>query len=184
VPLPLLLGAKSALGLAAGAEAARATASKLARFAHEVDETTKTLTRIAGHQAPAAQPAAPPDAEHHVVAARSVEPELEHPELVWKHKETPGWFVRKCVKVRFVEQGQEEYNWVQVLAAVPGRRSLVGRFVNLPELVDADAGDVVTFPMSRIVDVQVDAKRKSRKSRKSRKGRKSRRSRKSRRARR
>jgi hypothetical protein len=170
MPFPLLAlkgatMAKSALGLAAGAEAARTATSKLAMFAHEMDESTKTLARMASGHAesgplpPGAQ-AQPP------VTENDGEPVVEHPDLVWKHRKTPEWFVRKLVKVRFDVSEGTEYIWVQVLAVAPGRKGrMVGRLANAPELLEGHIGDVVSFPVGSILDVQTTMRKRSRRRR-------------------
>lgn len=169
LPLLALKGAavaKSALGIASSAEAARTATSKLAMFAREVDESTKTIARLAGGQhagAPAADGAEGQHAPTTVVKDGVHEPVVEHPDQVWKHRETPDWFVRKIVKVRFRTEDGVEYIWVQVLAVAPkGKATLVGRLANAPELLESQLGDVVTFPLKDVVDVQAAAKRSRR----------------------
>jgi hypothetical protein len=177
MPLPLLaltgVGAKSALGVAASAEAARSAMSKLAMFAHEMDDSTKTIARLAGGRplAPGAQAQTPTPTA--ALKENATEPVVEHPDLVWKHRSTPAWFVGKVIKVRFAVDGTAEYIWVRVLAVVPKRKGmLVGRLANAPEVMDGHIGDVVTFPLAHVIDVQTGGKRaKSSKKRRSRRTR-------------
>jgi hypothetical protein len=164
MPLPLLALAgvgKSALSLAAGAEAARGITSKLAMFGREMDEGATTLARLAGGkpQALAGAPGQPPGAPGGVVHAGEVEPVVEHADQVLVHRKMPEWFVRRIVKVAFKVAHGVEYIWVQVLAVAPGRRAvLVGRLSNVPELLEAHLGDVVSFPMKDVIDVQMGTK--------------------------
>jgi hypothetical protein len=179
MPLPLLaLGAKSAFGIAASAEAARSATSKLAMFAREMDESTKTIARMASGRpaqtplAPGAQAQTPTPTA--VVRDGSTEPVVEHPDLVWKHRSTPEWFVGKVIKVRFDVGNSTEYIWVRGLAVVPKRRGalLVGRLANAPEVMEGHIGDVVSFPIANVIDVQTGAKRvKATKKRRSRRTR-------------
>ncbi len=170
MPLPALLAlkgmtaAKSALGIAASAEAARTATSKLAMFAREMDESTKTIARLATGQSsqvpsgPGAQAQTPTPTA--IVRDGIIEPVVEHPDLVWKHRQTPEWFVHKIVKVKFAVSGGTEYIWAQVLAVAPGRKALlIGRLANAPDLMDGHIGDVVSFPVADVIDVQVNGKR-------------------------
>ena len=180
MPLPLLAltGAKSALGIAASAEAARSATSKLAMFAREMDESTKTIARLAsGHPAqaplaPGAQAQTPTPTA--VVHEGVTEPVVEHPDLVWKHRSTPEWFVGKVIKVRFDVGDTAEFIWVRGLAVVPKRKGalLVGRLANAPEVMEGRIGDVVSFPLAHVIDVQTGARRakvtKRRRSRRTR----------------
>jgi hypothetical protein len=167
MPLPLLLtgltAARGAVGLAAGAEAARTATSKLAMFAREMDESTKTLARLATSHGASPVPGAPGQPASPAVEVKNgeTEPAVEHPALVWKHRSTPEWFVRKIVKVRFEVPGGTEYLWVQVLARAPRRRVvLVGRLANAPELMEGQLGDVVSFPLTSVIDVQAETKKR------------------------
>jgi hypothetical protein len=179
MPLPLLaLGAKSALGFAASAEAARSATSKLAMFAREMDESTKTIARLAGGHG--AQAPLPPGAQAQTPTPTAAghddvtEPVIERPDLVWKHRSTPAWFVGKVFKVRFDVDDTSEYIWVRGLAVAPKRKGkiLVGRLANAPEVMEGRIGDVVTFPLANVVDVQAGAKRaKATKKRRSRRTR-------------
>jgi hypothetical protein len=161
LPLFALKGAaaaKSALTFATQAELVKNATNRFGKFAHDVEED---IVKLATNQQ--GVPSVPGTAPAVTVVQSGVaEPAIAHPELVLKHRKTPGWFVRKLVKVRFEAPGGTEYLWVQVLG-VP--RKMVGRVASAPVLVDAHMGDMVTFPMGDVVDVQVDGKRPRRRHR-------------------
>lgn len=92
------------------------------------------------------------------------DPTIEHAALVYLHRKDPQWFLRKMVKVRFEESGGVEYLWLRIVKA---GRKMVGQVFSQPEMVAAHPGDVLIFPQSQIVDVQVTPPKKA-KRRKSR----------------